>query len=303
MNTTTLRYIIEVAAHGSSQKAAEVLEVSRSSISRRLKKLEEELGTQLFIMTSEGAVPTYAGDICLQYARKILRAEENLRFDLSSEGIQHGTINIGMEITRSPRVLPYSLPTFHRRFPAVQVKLNEMRTSELESALINRRLDFAVICIPFYSQNLSFEPLASEPFVLVAPQDDTFAPKYAYTRDGIEYVTLKEFQSKPFILGNVGQKSRTICDQIFKRAGFSPNVIFKTRNNLNSAMLAHYGLGYSIVPRSYTSVGCNEHIRYYRLEDDLDAYWVMGIAKLSREPLSHVANELRLEICRAFGSE
>ncbi|MEA4934455.1 MAG: LysR family transcriptional regulator [Lawsonibacter sp.] len=300
MNTNMLRYMVEFAAHSSSQKAAEYLGVSRSSISRNLKKLEDELGTQLFVMTPEGAVPTYAGDICLQYAQRILRAEDDLRFDLLNADIRRGIVNIGMEVTRSARVLPYALPLFQNRYPGVKVNLLEMRTSELESALISQRLDFAVICMPFYSQSLSFEPLMTEPFVLVAPKDDPFASELCHVQNGRDTVPLEQFRGKPFVMGHPGQKSRIICDQIFQRAGFEPNVTFCTRNNLNAAMLAYYGLGYALVPLSYTTVGCEEHIRSFYLDAALDARWVMGIATLSREPLSHAANQLRLDIRRAF---
>ena len=72
MNTSLLRYAVTYAACGSAQKAAERLGVSRSSVTRNIKRLEEELGAPLFIAAPNGVVPTYTGDICLRYAREIL---------------------------------------------------------------------------------------------------------------------------------------------------------------------------------------------------------------------------------------
>ena len=81
MNTALLRYAVEYAACGSAQKTAARLGVNRSSVTRNIKRLEEELGAQLFITTGDGPVPTNFGEICLRYAREILKEEENLRFD------------------------------------------------------------------------------------------------------------------------------------------------------------------------------------------------------------------------------
>ena len=74
MNTSLLRYAVTYAACGSAQKAAERLGVSRSSVTRNIKRLEEELGAPLFIAAPDGVVPTYTGDICLRYARPLLGA-------------------------------------------------------------------------------------------------------------------------------------------------------------------------------------------------------------------------------------
>ena len=112
MNTSLLRYAVTYAACGSAQKAAERLGVSRSSVTRNIKRLEEELGAPLFIAAPNGVVPTYTGDICLRYAREILNVEEDLSFDLAEDGVYQGSVSIGMGANRAQRVLPEVLPEF-----------------------------------------------------------------------------------------------------------------------------------------------------------------------------------------------
>lgn len=303
MNTTVLRYIVEFAAYGYSQKAADNLGVSRSSITRSIKKLEDELGTQLFIMTPDGAVPTCAGDICLRYARHILRINGDLRFDLSSDGIKSGNINIGMDVNRSPRVLPYALPAFHKAYPNIQVHLHELNTPEREAALINRQLDFAIMSPPITSPNIDFEQLMTEDFVFVAPKDDPFAKSYGYTKDGKSFISLEKFREQPFILSYNNQKSRTICNNIFKKAGFEPNILFQTRSSLNAAMLAWNGFAYTLVPESNTIINCKSYIDFFNLEPDYNAKWIIGIAALKGEKLSHAAEQLKSEIFKALGDK
>lgn len=72
MNRKELEAVIACADHGSIAQAAKHLGVNRTSISRKLSKLEQELGVDLFLVTPEGIVPTYGGEIYLRTAREIL---------------------------------------------------------------------------------------------------------------------------------------------------------------------------------------------------------------------------------------
>lgn len=292
MNTTLLRYAVEYAACGSSQKTAERLGVNRSSVTRNIKRLEEELGTQLFLVTADGAVPTYSGDICLRYAREILKVEEDLRFDVVGEGVYNGTINIGMGASRAQQILPRVLPEFHRRYPNISVQLHEMSTAEISVGLLDRRLDFAVVGNPFSGQGFSFEPLLTERLVLVAPKGDAFAASCCQVRQGKPYIPLENFRDKPFILGYPDQKSRRVCDRIFQKLGFEPRVVFQTRNNRTAAMLAYNGLAYALVLESCTQSE-PENIDCYYLDPALDAGWAIGIAALGQDSMSHAAAQLK----------
>lgn len=292
MNTMLLQYAVEYAACGSSQKTAERLGVSRSAVTRNIKRLEEELGTQLFLVTADGAVPTHSGDICLRYAREILNVEEDLRFDLAGEGVYSGTINIGMGASRAQQILPKVLPEFHRRYPNISVQLHEMSTAEISIGLLDRRLDFAVVGHPFVDQGFSFEPLMTERLVLVAPKDDEFAAVCCCTQGCWSYVDLEHFKDKSFILGYPDQKSRRISDRIFQKLGIEPRIVFQTRNNRTAAMLAYNGLGYALVLESCTQSE-PEPIQYYYLDTAFDAEWDIGIATLGQDSLHHAAAQLK----------
>lgn len=300
MNTSLFRYAIAYAACGSAQKAAERLGVSRSSVTRNIKRLEDELGAPLFITTPDGVVPTYLGDTCLRYAREILNVEESLFFDLAEDGVYQGTVSIGMGANRAQRVLPVVLPEFHRRYPAISVQLYELSTADISIGLMNQRLDFAVVGKPSAAAEIAFEPLMKERLVLVAPKADTFVAAHSYLRDGKPTVRLEDFSEKQFILGYPNQKSRTVCDRIFKELSLNVTVIFQTLNSVTAALLAYSGLAYALVPESCTSVEENCLPHYY-LPPELDAEWIIGIATLEKYPLSHAASQLRNLMLEKFG--
>jgi len=292
MNTTLLRYAVEYAACGSSQKAAERLGVNRSSVTRNIKRLEEELDTQLFLVTADGAVPTCAGDICLRYAREILKVEEDLRFDIADEEVYKGTIDIGMGAGRAQQILPKVLPEFHRRYPNISVQLHEKSTADISIGLLDHRLDFAVAGHPFDSPGFSFEPLLTEHLVLVTPKDDEYAASCCRMRQGKPFVQLEKFQDKPFILGYPDQKSRRVCDSIFRKLGFGPRVVFQTRNDRMATMLAYNGLAYALVLESCTRSEPG-NIDYYYLDTEVDTGWTIGIVSLGQDSMSHAALQFK----------
>lgn len=76
MNRKELEAMVACADCGSIAQAAKHLGVDRSSISRKLSKLEGEFGVDLFHTTTEGIVPTYAGEIYVGTAREILAIYE-----------------------------------------------------------------------------------------------------------------------------------------------------------------------------------------------------------------------------------
>ena len=300
MNTSLLRYAVTYAACGSAQKAAERLGVSRSSVTRNIKRLEEELGAPLFIAAPDGVVPTYTGDICLRYAREILNVEEDLSFDLAEDGVYQGSVSIGMGANRAQRVLPVVLPEFHRRYPGISVQLYELSTADISIGLMNQRLDFAVVGQSHTTSGISFEPLMTERLVLVAPKEDSFARDHSYQLGGIPTVRLEDFSKKQFILGFPNQKSRLVSDRIFKSLSLDVKIVFQTLNSVTAALLAYNGLAYALVPESCTFEREN-HIPHYHLAPELDAEWIIGIATLDKYPLSPAARLMRNLVRRICG--
>ena len=109
---------LAIAQAGSVSKAAQGLYLSQPAVSRSLKRLEEDLGAQLF---DREAVPlrlTQAGERYLRYVRENQERERRLRQDLAQlEREPSGTVRVGLNFWRSSLVLPRVLPAFQRRYP------------------------------------------------------------------------------------------------------------------------------------------------------------------------------------------
>ena len=107
---------LAIAQAGSVSKAAQGLYLSQPAVSRSLKRLEEDLGVQLF---DREAVPlrlTQAGERYLRYVRENQERERRLRQDLAQlEREPSGTVRVGLNFWRSSLVLPRVLPAFQTR--------------------------------------------------------------------------------------------------------------------------------------------------------------------------------------------
>ena len=296
MNTKEIEYAATYAAHTSLTKAAERLGVSRSSVIRNVKSLEDELGTTLFINTLKGPVPTTSGSIFLKYAREIIKMEADLRFDLSEYGKYRGEIEVGMASNRSQYILPRVLPVFRKQYPHVTVHLHEKLQSDIISWIVEKHLDFAIVGESAVTDGLIFEPFVRDRLVMVAPQDDEFTASVAYERDGTAYIPIEKYLDKPIISGFLNQQSRRVLERIFKGFGASPQMVFESGNSYTVALLAYSGLGYAFCTEEAVRMHGGSHMPYYHIEPEYDAEWAIGIAHLETSPLSHIAEQLKQAI-------
>lgn len=297
LNTTSLRYFCEYIAQGSAQKAADNLGISRSAITRNMKALEHSLGVSLLMSTVNGVAPTEAGLLVLQRAREIIKIEDDLRFDFSDSQDYCGQIIVGMGGMRAQCLLPAILPEFRKKYPNVDVQIQDLRSyDDRVAALLNHRMDFLVTGNSLPADGILFEPFMQEELVCVAPKDDPFVLEHSYVQNRRRCIRLQEFQDKPFILGYPNMKSRTVSNQAFQALGLKPKVIMQTQNSYTASILAYHGLGYALVPLNLSKMEGGADFPVYHLEEQLQASWPVGIASLRQTGLSRAAEQLKKAI-------
>lgn len=297
MNTTSLRYFSEYIAQGSAQKAAESLGISRSSITRNIKALEESLGVSLLMSTVNGIAPTEAGIVVLRRARAIIKIEDDLRFDFSDSQDYKGQVIIGMGGMRAQCILPCVLPEFRSKYPNIDVQVQDLRFyDDRISALLNYRIDFLVTGNSLPADGILFEPFMQEELVCIAPAGDEFIREHSYIQNNQLFVRLEDFSEKPFILGYPNMKSRISSNQVLQTLGYRPHVIMQIQNSYTASILACHGLGYALVPLSLSRMVGGAEFPVYHLNPDLHANWPVGVASLKQVGLSRAAEQLKIAI-------
>ncbi len=170
MTLTELKYIVAVARERHFGRAARACHVSQPTLSIAIKKLEEELGVQLFERQASEVSVTPVGEQVIAQAQRTLEAAESVKIAAQQGRNQlSGPIRLGAIYTIGPYLFPDLIPNLHRLAPDMPLVIEENYTSVLAEQLRHGELDIAILALPFSGQGLVTLPLYEEPFVVLMP--------------------------------------------------------------------------------------------------------------------------------------
>lgn len=178
MNLRDLQYLVAVADNLHFGKAAEACHVSQPTLSMQLKKLEDEIGTQLFERTNKKIMPTALGSNIVQSARRILQEVDHIKRIAQNAGDPvKGDLQLGVFPTLAPYLLPKLVPKIKKHFPGLNLLLTEDKTANLLEQLNKGQLDCALLAMPIDNDGLESLPLFREDFFLAVPANHPLAKK------------------------------------------------------------------------------------------------------------------------------
>ena len=173
MDLQRIRYFLEVARQKHFSRAAEICRVSQPSLSQQIKKLEEEVGGQLF-QRSRGRVNlTPLGEAFLKHAQAIaaeVQSAEEFVSQFQSEFQR--TIRFGAIPTIAPYLIPELFEVIRTHFPAARFELIEDFTENLIQSLLTGKIDFALLSPPTrIDEECEFLSLVKDELLLTIPSD------------------------------------------------------------------------------------------------------------------------------------
>lgn len=179
MHLPTLRqleFLCAISEHGSFSKAAEASFVTQPTLSSAIKELEAALGVQLVERETRGATLTNAGEAAVDRARTILSDTADLVSAAQQAGAPlTGPFRLGAIPTVAPFLLPRTLKALRTAYPELKLYLREDQTERLLDDLRGRKLDAALIAVPWQSHGIETLVLGDDEFLLVAPKDHRLA--------------------------------------------------------------------------------------------------------------------------------
>lgn len=167
MELAQLNMVRAVARTGSIARAALQLHCVPSNITTRIKQLESELGTALFIRAGRGLKISPAGEIFLGYSERILALVDEAKRAVDHNASPRGSLRIGAIESCAGGRLPPLLAEYHRRYPHVTLELVTGTWSQLFDELQHHRLDGALVATDALPAKLQRTTLYSEPLVLI----------------------------------------------------------------------------------------------------------------------------------------
>ena len=146
MTLQQLEYILAVARHGHFGRAADACNVTQPTLSAMIGKLEEEIGAKLFDRNRQPICPTPVGEKIVLRAREVLSQAESIK-DIVKEEQQSlgGTFRLGILPTIAPYLLPRFFPQLMKKYPALDIRVQEMKTHQIKSALLQGDIDAGIL--------------------------------------------------------------------------------------------------------------------------------------------------------------
>ncbi|MEG2431549.1 MAG: LysR family transcriptional regulator [Acinetobacter sp.] len=147
MELSQLKMFKTVADMGSIIRASELLHTVPSNITTRIKLLEQELETQLFIRQGRGLVISPSGSVFLEYANQILCLCDEAHRAVNSNSPPSGELRVGAIESSATSRLPKILSEYHRKYPLVQLQFSTGTWSQLIKDIVELKLDVAIIAV------------------------------------------------------------------------------------------------------------------------------------------------------------
>ena len=259
MDLRQLLYFTTLAETLNFHRAAERLNTSQPPLTVAIRKLEEELGAALFIRSSRGVTLTSAGEAALEAARAALAQAGRVRRAVQegSDG-KRGRLHIGFVSSAIYGLLPTIIPAFRRRYPNVDLVLDEASSADIAPRIRAGTLDIGLVRLPLLDQGqLEITVVEADELVAAVPPSHPMARR--------DRLPLSALASDPFILFPRFSVLQAAILTACRDAGFVPHVTQEASQVHTILSLVQSGLGVALVPSNATRY-VPDSVRLLRLE-------------------------------------
>jgi len=230
-----------VARTNNISRAAAHLNTSQPVITRKIGKLEKDLGVELFIRSNRGCELTPAGELLVSKVPGILLQIAQLRGEVcASVNAVTGLMVMGITHSAGAVMAPHILPAFAQRWPKLRVSLAEAVSRALSTRLLDRELSFAVLHDPPAHPDLVSATLLLEKVYLVGPPRLMAAPRLA-SPAVVDLVDL------PLVMPSGQHTLRNLLDDAFAEIGVIVNPVYEATSVNMLRSMAAQGLGYALL--------------------------------------------------------
>jgi LysR family transcriptional regulator for metE and metH len=293
-----LKLVAAIAETGSVTRASNRLHLTQSALSHQLRDAEEQLGARLFQRQKGTMTLTAAGERLLKSARAVLGELERAERDIHDgaacgNGVDRGVIRLSTECYTVYHWLPPRLRLFQRKFPAVEFELVVEATDNPFAALLDGKLDLAIVCDPVRNRKIKYTPLFVDEMVAIVSPEHRMAGKIFAEPQDFAGETVFMFPPKT---------ESSLLNEILAPAGVAPRrvqevmvteaIIEMVRGGLGVAALARWAVAPQLASGAVVGLPLTAH-GFYRAwstaqlrDKQAPAYLQEFIRVLAENPIS-----------------
>ncbi len=285
MTITQLQYVLALAEHRNFTLAAEKCFVTQPTLSMQIQKLEEELDVLIFDRSKKPIQLTSVGEKIVEQARKIVDESERIQDIIDiQKGYVGGDFKLAIIPTVMPTLLPMFLNTFIKKYPKVNLIIEELNTYEIVTKLKNGHLDAGILATPLQDEVLKEKVLYYEPFVGYIPQHSKLYQKSKIHSDDLDTNDLLLLQDGHCFTEGV----LNICQTKIEKN--TDKFVLKSGSFETLVQLSDEGLGITLLPYLHTlDIVDKDKLKHFESPEP------------SREiSIVHTKNELKVQIIEAL---
>jgi DNA-binding transcriptional LysR family regulator len=234
-----LRYFIAVVETGNFTRAAERAFVTQPTLSAGIKKLEGQLGHQLFERTNRRVFLTDAGTRFLPRAKAIMH-ECNLAMQAVEDGEDKPILRLGLLVTLAHRPVGEFLLEYKKFEPNITIEVFDGTEQELVNRLDERSIDYA-LSLKRSDDLKEALPLRNEKYVFILPKDH-----HLNDRSELSATDLRE--ENMIVRSRCEMLSET--SRYFTDHNVRPRLVYRTSNDARAVAMVAAGLGGTLIPES-----------------------------------------------------
>lgn len=244
MTLNELKFIVALAKARNFRKAADACFVTQPALSLAVKKLEEELGVQLFERNRNDVTMTNIGERVIEQATRAIEEASRVK-EIAKQGNNQlaGALRLGVIYSVGPYLLPEIIPILRKTASEMPLIVEENITSNLETQLRNGVVDVAIIALPFDIPGIKTMPLYEEEFVVVVPSAHEWASRSS--------IDVSELANEKILLLNSGHCFSNQVLQACPRLSEKGEVLQGNSLDTIRNMVAS-NLGLTVLPASAT---------------------------------------------------
>lgn len=236
-----LKLIQAVAEEGSVTKAGHRLFLTQSALSHQLRDAESKLGVPLFKRVTRRMILTPAGERLLQSAQTILAEIERAEEDIKQIALRReGVLRLSTECYTCYHWLPSVLKVFNQKYPRVEVQIVVEATRAPHQALLDGKIDLALVSSPVRNSKIVTQPLFQDEMVVIMAVDHPLASR--------SYIKAEDFRDEHLIIYTAPEES-TAVRQVLAPAGVKPKKISNVQLTEALVEMARAGVGIGILTR------------------------------------------------------
>ncbi|MGA8863197.1 MAG: LysR substrate-binding domain-containing protein [Gallionella sp.] len=243
MNLNQLEYFVRTAEMGSLSKAAIVLNIAQSALSRQIRLLEADLRVTLMLRNGRGVVLTEPGKRLFDHSIAILQLVSRVREDIDAARDEPvGSIVVGLPPTMGRMLTLPLVEGFKQVFPKARLAIVEGLSTHLAEWVSTGRVDISVLHNPDSQPSIEIIPVLQEPLVLVSPADGKLAKTAT--------INFSELVNYPLIVPERAHAIRKLIETQAALTGLKLQIAWEISSVRSIIDLVRAGHGHAVLSRN-----------------------------------------------------